>query len=185
MSKRKGAWRFSAVWTFPGNMVATISTDPIVLQNEVRQMETEMKRLVLQAQRFPLHLRNIELRYKLSDWELARTKIPIQLPVQGYIQSQINYSIDSHNLNQWFNANWSPVENQLRRDATYLAWVADDPEYRHVQVDGTPAIAKAGPIKKDKQVQHTFIQNHFSCIRWVQLESGCNPLRFVSSPIFA
>jgi hypothetical protein len=45
------------------------------------------------------------LKYKHSDWELARTKIPIQLPVQGYIQSQHNYFIDSHNLNQWFNAN--------------------------------------------------------------------------------
>ena len=56
-NKRKAAWRFTAVWTFPGNMVATISTDPIVLQNEVRQMETEMKRLVLHAQRFPPHLR--------------------------------------------------------------------------------------------------------------------------------
>ena len=155
MSKRKGAWRFSAVWTFPGNMVATISTDPIVLQNEVRQMETEMKRLVLQAQRFPLHLRNIELRYKLSDWELARTKIPIQLPVQGYIQSKRKFSIALYNLNQWFNANWSPVENQLRRDATYLAWVEDDPAYRHVQVDGEPAVAKVGRHKKDKQVRAT------------------------------
>ena len=82
MSKRKGAWRFSAVWTFPGDMVATISTDPIVLQNEVRQMETVMKRLVLQAERFPLNLRNVQLRYLLSDWELARTKSPIQLPVR-------------------------------------------------------------------------------------------------------
>ena len=129
-NKRKAAWRFTAVWTFPGNMVATISTDPIVSQNEVRQMETELKRLVLHAQRFPPHLRNIQLKYKLSDWELAQTKIPIQMPVQGYIQSQNNYSIDFHNLNQWFNANWSPVENQLRRDATYLAWVEDDPAYR-------------------------------------------------------
>ena len=153
MSKRKGAWRFSAVWTFPGNMVATISTDPIVLQNEVRQMETEMKRLVLQAERFAPNLRNIQLKYRHSDWELARTKIPIQLPVQGYIQSKDNYSIDFHNLNQWFNANWSPVENQLRRDKAYQAWVVDDPAYRHVQVDGEPAVAKAGRHKKDDEKQ--------------------------------
>ena len=51
MSKRKGAWGFSAVWTFPGHMIATTSTDTILLQNELLQMETEMKRLVLQAQR--------------------------------------------------------------------------------------------------------------------------------------
>ena len=184
-SKRKGAWRFSAVWTFPGHMVATTSTDPGLLQNEQQQMETEMKRLVVGAQKIPLYLRNIQLKYKLSDWELARTKTPIRLPVQGYIQSKKQRAIDYDNLKNWFDAHWSPVENQLRRDATYLAWVEDDPEYRQVQVDGTPAIAKAGPIKKDKQVQHTFIQNHFSCIRWAQLEAGCNPLRFVSSPIFA
>ena len=153
MSKRKGAWRFSAVWTFPGDMVATTSTDPIVLQNEVRQMETIMKRLVLEAQRFPLYLRNVQLRYLLSDWELARTKIPIQLPVQGYIQTQNKYTIDFHNLNQWFNANWSPVENQLRRDKAYQAWVVDDPAYRHVQVDGEPAVAKAGRHKKDDEKQ--------------------------------
>ena len=155
MGKRKSAWGFSAVWTIPGHMVATSSTDPILLQNELRQMETEMKRLVLQAERFPPNLRNIELRYKCCDWVLARTKIPIQLPVQGYIQTKNHYSIDLHSLNQWFNANWSPVENQLRRDPTYLAWAADDPAYRHVQVDGEPAVAKVGRHKKDKQVRAT------------------------------
>jgi hypothetical protein len=46
----------------------------------------------------PLYLKNIELKYKYSDWELARTKFPIQLPIQGYIQSQNKYSIDSDNL---------------------------------------------------------------------------------------
>ncbi len=63
INKRKASWRFTAVWTFPGNMVATISTDPIVLQNEMRQMETEMKRLVLQAQRCASYIRNIQLKY--------------------------------------------------------------------------------------------------------------------------
>jgi hypothetical protein len=99
MSKRKGAWGFSAVWTFPGHMIATTSTDTILLQNELLQMETEMKRLVLQAQRFPLCLRNIQLKYMLSDWEQARTKNPIQLPIQGYIQTQNYYSIDYHDAN--------------------------------------------------------------------------------------
>ena len=161
MSKRKGAWRFSAVWTFPGHMVATTSTDPVLIENELQQMETEMKRLVLGAQRFPLYLQNIQLKYKLSEWELARTKTPIRLPVEGYIQSKKQRAIDYDNLKVWFDANWSPVENQLRRDATYLAWVEDDPAYRHVQVDGTPAIAKAGPLKKDKQVHHAAILLQF------------------------
>ena len=57
-------------------------------------METEMKRLVLGAQKFPLYLRNIQLKYKLSDWELARTKTPIHLPVHGYIQSDKQRAID-------------------------------------------------------------------------------------------
>ena len=108
MGKRKSAWGFSAVWTFPGHMVATSSTDPILLQNELRQMETEMKRLVLQAERFPPNLRNIELRYQCCDWVLARTKIPIQLPVQRYIQSKNNYSIDFHSLNKMVQCKLEP-----------------------------------------------------------------------------
>jgi hypothetical protein len=83
MRKRKGAWRFSAVWIFPGHMVATTSTDPSRLKKELQEMETEMKRVVLGAQKFPLYLRNIQLKNKLSDWEVARTKTPIHLPVQG------------------------------------------------------------------------------------------------------
>ncbi len=161
MSKRKGAWRFSALWTFPGHMVATTSTDPSRLKKELQQVETEMKRLVLGAQKFPLYLKNIQLRYRLSDWELARTKNPIQLPVQGYIQTQNHYSIVSENLNLWFNAIWSPVENQLRRDANFQAWVIDDPDYRHVQVDGTPALARAGRQMKDDKVMHPALPYHF------------------------
>jgi hypothetical protein len=118
MSKRKATWSFSAVWTFPGHVVATTSIDPIRLQNEQQQMEIEMKRLVLLAAGFPPNLRNIELKYSLADWELARTKTPIRLPVHGYIQSKHNFSIDLYNLNRWFSANWSPVDNQLRRDPT-------------------------------------------------------------------
>ncbi len=118
------------------------SPPSLSLQNALLQMETEMKRLVLQ--RFPLYLRNIQLKYKLSDWEQARTKNPIQLPVQGYIQTQNHYSIDYDNLKSWFDANWSPIETQLGRVKAYLAWVVDDPAYRHVQVDGEPAVAKAG-----------------------------------------
>ncbi len=34
-------------------------------------------------------------------------------------------------------------------------WAKDDPAYRHVQVDGEPAVAKMGRQKKDKQVQAT------------------------------
>ena len=134
-------------------MVATSSTEPSRLQRELLELDTELKRLVLERQRFPLYLRNIEFKYKLSDWELARTKTPIHLPVQGYVQSDKNFSKELHNLKAWFDANWSPVENQLRRDQTYLAWSEEDPAYRHVQVAGEPAVAKAGRHKKEKQVR--------------------------------
>jgi hypothetical protein len=159
MSKRKATWSFSAVWTFPGHVVATTSIDPIHLQNERQQMEIEMKRLVQQAEGFPPNVRNIELKYSLADWELARTKTPIRLPVHGYIQSQHNFSIDLYNLDRWFSANWSPVDNQLRRDPTYTVWAKDDPAYRHVQVDGEPAVTKMGRQKKDKQVRAILIED--------------------------
>jgi hypothetical protein len=148
MSKRKAIWSFSAVWTFRGHVVATTSIDPILLQNEWQQMEIEMKRLVQQAEGFPPNVRNIELKYSLADWELALTKTPIRLSVHGYIQSKHNFSIDLYNLNRWFSANWSPVDNQLRRDPTYTMWAKGDPSYRHVQVDGEPAVAKMGRQKK-------------------------------------
>ena len=153
MGKRKTAWRFSAVWTFPGHMVGTTSTDPSRLQHELRQLDIQLKRLVMEAERLPLYLRNIELKYKLSDWELARTKSPIHLPVQGYIQSKNHYSIDLDNLKLWFDANWSPIVDQLRKDQTYLEWAKEDPAYRHVQVSGEPAVARAGRHKKEKQVR--------------------------------
>ena len=155
MSGRKATWSFSAVWTFPVHVVATASTDPVLLQNEMQQMEFEMKRLVLEAEGFPPNVRNIELKYSLADWELARSDTPIRLPIHGYIQSKNHFSIDLYNLNRWFSANWSPVDNQLRRDSAYRAWAKDDPAYRHVQVDGEPAVAKMGRQHKDKKVRAT------------------------------
>jgi hypothetical protein len=74
MSERKGDWRFSAEWsqwTFPEHMVATTSTDPSSLKNELQQMEAERKCLVLELQRFSILFRNIQLKHKRSDWELA------------------------------------------------------------------------------------------------------------------
>ena len=137
----------------PGNMVATTSTNPIRLRDELLQLDTELKRLVLEAERCPQNLRNIELKYKHSDWELARTKTPICLPIEGYIQSINHKALDLDNLKLWFNANWSPVLDQLRRNPTYKAWAEEDPAYRHVQVSGAPAVATAGRHKKDTEVR--------------------------------
>ena len=101
----KSAWTWNAVWTLPVNLVATASTDPVRLQNELRELDEELKRLLLENERLPKILRNIELRYKLSDWELARQKTPICLPIKGYIQTTNHHSIDFYNLDIWFNAN--------------------------------------------------------------------------------
>ncbi len=59
----KGAWHFSAEWTFSGHTAATTSTDPDRLKYELQQIKTKIKHLVLGAQRFPLLLRNIHLVY--------------------------------------------------------------------------------------------------------------------------
>ncbi len=56
MGQRKGAWRFSVVWTIPGHMGATTSTNPSRLKTELQQLDTELKRLVLEAQRLPSYL---------------------------------------------------------------------------------------------------------------------------------
>jgi hypothetical protein len=51
---------------------------------------------VKDQQRCPLYLRNVELKYKLFDWEHARTKT---YKHQGYIQSDINYSVTFEKIN--------------------------------------------------------------------------------------
>ena len=121
--KRKSAWTCRSVWTLTPNietiLVVTNSTDSSSLRDELLDLDKELTSLVLNNKRRPQYLRNIELKYKLSDWELARTKTPICLPIQGYIQSEKKYSIDLDNLKLWFNANRSPVLDQLRRNPTY------------------------------------------------------------------
>jgi hypothetical protein len=52
-------------------------------------METEMKRLVMGAQKFPLYLRNIQLKYKLSDWELAQLVFQVVHKVQARAPTQL------------------------------------------------------------------------------------------------
>ena len=50
---RKSAWTWNAVWTLPGNLVATASTDPVPLQNELRELDEELKRLLLENEQLP------------------------------------------------------------------------------------------------------------------------------------
>ena len=84
----------------------------------------------------PRFLTNIELRYSVADWEL--TNIPMVLSVDGYIQSISGHGVDHDNVNRWIPADWIPVENQLRRDPTYMKWSKFTPAFQHVQVYGEP-----------------------------------------------
>ncbi len=62
-------------------------------------MEIEMKRLVQQAEGFPPNVRNIELKYSLADWELARTKTAHTAACPWIHPVKKPFSIDLYNLN--------------------------------------------------------------------------------------
>ena len=50
---RKSAWTWNAGWALPGDLVATASTDPVRLQNELRELDEELKRLLLENEQLP------------------------------------------------------------------------------------------------------------------------------------
>ena len=112
------------------------------------ELDSALKRDLLERDTRPPYLRSAELKYKLSDLEVALNKTPITLRVTGYIQCDVNRAVDLDNLLRWFKANWSPVDGQLGRNDNYITWSQQDPAYRHVQVRGEPAVAKRGPGKK-------------------------------------
>ena len=142
---RKAAWRFDAQWEFPERMVGSTSfTDRNCL---LRELDSELKRDLVERPTFPPNTSYVEIKYNLSDLEVALTNPPTQLPVTGYIQSSPTFKVDSSNLLRWFQANWSPVDGQLGRNDAYRDWSRQDPAYRHVQVSGEPAVATRGPNK--------------------------------------
>ena len=131
---RKGAWRFDTLWTLSSHMVASISlADRNSLLSE---LDSAFTRDVMERETFPPNTNNVEIKYKLSDLEVAINNPSIQLPITGYIQSGRNNKIDSSNLLRWFQANWSPVDGQLGRNDAYREWSRQDPAYWHVQVFG-------------------------------------------------
>jgi hypothetical protein len=73
-------------------------------------------------------LNKCKFKYKLSDGKIAQTKMPIRVPVTGYMQSKRNHAIDRDDLNVCFPANvYSYVANGMRRNETYMAWAQEDP----------------------------------------------------------
>ncbi len=65
--------------------------------NLLHELESAFKRDVVQRTTFPMHTINVEIKYKLSDLEIALNSPPNQLPVTGYIQSGRQKKIDSSN----------------------------------------------------------------------------------------
>ena len=115
---RKGAWRFDSLWTLPAHIIGSTSfTDQNCILSE---LDSAFKRDVVERPEFPNNIRNVEMKYKLSDLEVAFNNPPNQLPVTGYIQSEPQHKIESGNLLRWFASNWSPVVGQLGRDDPYI-----------------------------------------------------------------
>jgi hypothetical protein len=173
---RKGAWRFETLWRLPTHIVAFTSLAD--QSNLLDELDSAFIRDVVPRTTFPMHTINVEIKYKLSDLEIALNSPPNQLPVTGYIQSERHQKISSSTLLRWLQANWSPVDGQLVRDDAYQQWSRLDPTYRHAQVHGKPAVATRGPGRNKVCV----------CPNTPSLDSLIGPrcsVRFVSTPIFA
>ena len=143
-SARKGAWHFESLWTFPFSRPIS----PMITSDLLHDVESALQRDLLERDTRPPYLRSAELKFKLSDLEVALNKNPITIPVNGYIQVDAQRAIDSDKLLRWFQATWSPVDGQLGRTAEYREWSRQDPAYRHVHVSGKPAVATRGPGKR-------------------------------------
>ena len=149
---RRAAWRFDALWAVPARLVgSTALTDRTCLLEE---LDSLLKRDLVERPTFPTYTSNVELKFKLSDLEVVLTNACTKLPVTGYIQSAATYKIDSGNLLRWFEANWSPVDGPLVRNNDYRQWSQMDPAYRHAQVYGKPAVATRGLGRKQVCVRH-------------------------------
>ena len=142
-SDRKGSWNFETLWTFQG----PLPTAPMVTSGLLVDVDSALRRDLMERETRPPNLRSAQLKYKLSDLEVALNKNPITLHVTGYIQSHVNHAVELDKLLRWFAAEWSPVDGQLGLHQPYRDWSRQDPAYRHVQVSGEPAVATRGRNK--------------------------------------
>jgi hypothetical protein len=150
-----------ALWAVPAQLVG--SSALIDKKCLLEELDSLFKRDSVKRPTFPTYTSNVELKFKLSDLEVANACT--KLPVTGYIQSAPHYNIDSGNLLRWFEANWSPVDGQLVRNDDYRQWSQTDPAYRHVQVYDKPAVATRGPDRKHVCV-HNRISNSLIDLAW-------------------
>ncbi len=62
------------------------------------ELDTALKRDVVERTTFPMYTRNIEIKCKLSDLEVVFTNSENQLPITGYIQLERQDKIESGSL---------------------------------------------------------------------------------------
>ena len=110
-SDRKGSWYFETTWTFSGPR----PTAPIVTSGLLIELDSALRRDLLERETLPDYIRSAQLKYKLSDLEVALNRNPITIHVTGYIQSPVNRANHRDNLLRWFTAEWTPVDGNLGR----------------------------------------------------------------------
>ena len=122
---RKAAWRFEALWTFPRRLVGSPANTDGEQNWILSELESELKRDLVERPTFPSNTSYVGLKYSLSDLDATLNSQLSQLPVTGYFQSAPHHNIDSDNLRRWFDAKWTPIEKQLGRNPLYIEWSHD------------------------------------------------------------
>ncbi len=110
-SKCYGSWLFQSLWV-PGSLSFTnenasgwpVDVDAAIIRDLLA---------------LPCNLRSAQLKYKVSDLQLALNKPPVSLPVTGYIQSIVHRTVDRDQLLSWFPSTWSPVLGKMGLNAEY------------------------------------------------------------------
>jgi hypothetical protein len=95
---RKSAWHFrvAALWKFSTRMVG--STSCLDRDCLLRDLDSELRRDLLERPSVPTYTSYVEIKYKLSDLEVVLTNASTQLAVAGYFQTSRSYRIDYGNL---------------------------------------------------------------------------------------
>jgi hypothetical protein len=98
---RRAAWRFEALWAVPAQLVGFIAL--IDKKCLLEELDSLLKRDLVERPTFPTHTSNVDLNFKLSDLEIFLAIVAnacTKLPVTGYIQSAPHYNIDSGNFHR-------------------------------------------------------------------------------------
>ena len=95
---RTAGWRFDALWAFPTRMVGFTSFT--ACNCLLTELDSELKRDLVERPTFPTYTTYVEIKYRLSDLEVVLTIASNQLPVTGYIQSVPAHEIETGNSDE-------------------------------------------------------------------------------------